>query len=414
MDRVRTCIEAPYHDKDKVKEKEEVAFYRAAVSIHAYRASPEPPADEVDEDEHDGSKTTLFSIRPLPSLALDDAWDALHVESSVKRKLLSYSRAAVLLADRRVPSALVSCNRVVLLFGPPGTGKTTLAQAVAQKLSVRLTSTARYSGGAHLVEVNAHSLFSRWFSESGKLVSRMFDRVRDLANDPTCLVFVLIDEVESLTAARNAQANEPSDAMRVVNAMLTQLDRLKELPNVLVLATSNITGAVDAAFLDRADLKIFLGPPNLDARFEILSSGLHALVDAGVAGPRVPTNLMPSKRSVFLSGSGVGHATGVGPGLALSGANKWLALAAEASEGLSGRALRKLPLTAVAACLDGSVDFGKASVVASKTAFKGSSWGGAEVVGFASNASSSTTQSDVRMVGEENDAPQGNSGFGEL
>ena len=75
---------------------------------------------------------------------------------------------------------------------------------------------------------------------------------------PNTLVVVLIDEVESLTAARSSALNgtEPSDAVRVVNAVLTQLDRLKRFKNVLTLCTTNLASAVDAAFLDRADVKV--------------------------------------------------------------------------------------------------------------------------------------------------------------
>ena len=60
-------------------------------------------------------------------------------------------------------------------------------------------------------------------------------------------------QVESLTAARNSamSGNDPSDAIRVVNALLTQIDHIKRFSNVLILTTSNITGAIDAAFIDR-------------------------------------------------------------------------------------------------------------------------------------------------------------------
>jgi ATPase family associated with various cellular activities (AAA) len=60
-------------------------------------------------------------------------------------------------------------------------------------------------------------------------------------------------QVESLTAARSAamNGNEPSDAVRVVNAVLTQIDSLKSKDNVLVLTTSNISKAIDLAFVDR-------------------------------------------------------------------------------------------------------------------------------------------------------------------
>lgn len=66
-----------------------------------------------------------------------------------------------------------------------------------------------------------------------------------------------LDEVESLTAARKSalSGNEPSDAIRVVNALLTQIDHLRDYSNVLILTTSNITEAIDLAFVDRADIK---------------------------------------------------------------------------------------------------------------------------------------------------------------
>jgi SpoVK/Ycf46/Vps4 family AAA+-type ATPase len=72
--------------------------------------------------------------------------------------------------------------------------------------------------------------------------------------------FVSADEVESLTAARKSavSGSEPSDAIRVVNALLTQLDALKRHSNVLVLTTSNITEAIDVAFVDRADIKQYV------------------------------------------------------------------------------------------------------------------------------------------------------------
>lgn len=62
---------------------------------------------------------------------------------------------------------------------------------------------------SQLVEVNAHSLFSKWFSESGKLVSKLFAAITELVEEPQSLVFVLIDEVESLTAARKVCVGMP-------------------------------------------------------------------------------------------------------------------------------------------------------------------------------------------------------------
>lgn len=81
----------------------------------------------------------------------------------------------------------------------------------------------------------------------------MFQRLQEMIEDPSALVCVLIDEVESLTSARSSalRGAEPSDAIRVVNALLTQLDQIRRYPNVLILTTSNVTGAIDIAFIDR-------------------------------------------------------------------------------------------------------------------------------------------------------------------
>lgn len=103
-----------------------------------------------------------------------------------------------------------------------------------------------YLACVQLIEINAHSLFSKWFSESGKLVMKLFEQIQELVEDSDTFVCVMIDEVESLSAARKSSmgGSEPSDAIRVVNALLTQIDKLSRFPNVLVLTTSNITGAL--------------------------------------------------------------------------------------------------------------------------------------------------------------------------
>ncbi|ETI32832.1 hypothetical protein, variant [Phytophthora nicotianae P1569] len=245
-------IDVTDFDGDEINETG-VPKSEAHLFVHVFKLSDEPPAEETADDED----VTTCQQTILPASSFDGLWDSLIFDSAVKRNVLDYAMTAMLFSDSKVNPHIISWNRVVLLHGPPGTGKTSLCKALAHKLSIRLSS--RYPN-AVLLEINAHSLFSKWFSESGKLVMKLFRQIQELVEDEESLICVLIDEVESLTAARKSalSGSEPSDAIRVVNALLTQLDSLKRHSNVLILTTSNITEAIDVAFVDRADIKQYV------------------------------------------------------------------------------------------------------------------------------------------------------------
>ena len=75
------------------------------------------------------------------------------------------------------------------MHGPPGTGKTSLCKALSQKCSIRLSN--RFTFGK-LIEINAHSLYSKYFSESGKLVQRLFDQIQKIVEDEDSFVCILM------------------------------------------------------------------------------------------------------------------------------------------------------------------------------------------------------------------------------
>ncbi|KAL9243106.1 hypothetical protein vseg_017034 [Gypsophila vaccaria] len=350
------CIEVPHDDQYLVENVERICicdtdewvengevllFWQVQPVVHVYQLSEEGPCEELGSDGQHSS----FNEWVLPAKEFDGMWESLIYESGLKERLLRYAASALLFSEKGVNPFLVSWNRIILLHGPPGTGKTSLCKALAQKLSIRFSS--RYPQ-SQLIEVNAHSLFSKWFSESGKLVAKLFQNIQEMVEDENNLVFVLIDEVESLAAARKAalSGSEPSDSIRVVNALLTQLDKLKGSPNVIIMTTSNITAAIDIAFVDRADIKAFVGPPTLQARYEILRSCLQELLRTGILKNLQNAPLEIQSFTSLKDKLQSCQIQDVQTSLTLS---RQLLEAAEACEGLSGRSLRKLPFLAHAA-----------------------------------------------------------------
>lgn len=158
------------------------------------------------------------------------------------------------------------------------------------------------------------------------------------------LVCVLIDEVESIAYARgNISTNEPSDSVRVVNSVLTQLDRIKKYPNVLIITTSNLTSSIDLAFLDRADVVTHIDQPSTQAAFKIISSAFVELADKCIITPDNPEEGGDEFNIEAIST--IDNFQDLHNFQPCSSAHIFLQVCKEAN-GLSGRTLRKLPFLA--------------------------------------------------------------------
>ena len=98
-----------------------------------------------------------------------------------------------------------------------------------------------------------------------------------------------IDEIESIVGSRerSISSNEPQDSIRVVNVLLTQLDRLKLYPNVLLLATSNFSDSLDGAFVDRADIVLGVPQPSALGIYAILCDSIKELCKIKLIIPEI-------------------------------------------------------------------------------------------------------------------------------
>jgi len=142
----------------------------------------------------------------------------------------------------------------ILMYGPPGTGKTLIAKAVANESE------------ANFIQVKGAELLNKFVGESQKGVRKVFEKARQAA--PTIIFF---DEIDALAPKRGGDASGTNVAEQVVNAMLTEMDGLEELHDIVVIAATNRPDLVDPALLrpGRFDRLIATGLPDEKTRLEI-------------------------------------------------------------------------------------------------------------------------------------------------
>ncbi len=143
----------------------------------------------------------------------------------------------------------------VLLYGPPGTGKTLLAKAIAGET------------GVNFIHVAGPELLDRYVGESEKAVREVFERARQASP-----AIVFFDEIDAVAGDRAGMGNDSGVGERVVSQLLTELDRLAENPNLVVLAATNRRDALDAALLrpGRLESHVEVPAPDEAARRAIL------------------------------------------------------------------------------------------------------------------------------------------------
>lgn len=232
------------------------ALVREAALRAASRASADGLPPELNQEDLVGALTV---IRPLSrsgseevsvgDITLDDVGDMAEARQALTEAVLWPLQHPDTFARLGVDPP-----RGVLLYGPPGCGKTFVVRALA--------STGQLSVHA----VKGSELMDKWVGSSEKAVRELFRRARDSAPS-----LVFLDEVDAL-APRRGQSFDSGVTDRVVAALLTELDGVDPLRDVVVLGATNRPDLIDPALLrpGRLERLVFVEPPDAEARREIL------------------------------------------------------------------------------------------------------------------------------------------------
>ena len=227
------------------------AGVRAALRQREAEAPVVTAADFAAAREAVRPTSMASSTLELSGLTLDDVGDLVAVKEVLTESVLwpltypdTFARLGV-----RPP-------RGVLLYGPPGCGKTFLVTALAG------------SGKANVLSVKGAELLNKWVGESERAVRELFRRAREAA--PT---LIFLDEIDALAPLRG-QSTDGGTTDRVVAALLTELDGVETLRDVVVIGTTNRPDLIDPALLrpGRLERLVFVPPPDGAARAEILKA----------------------------------------------------------------------------------------------------------------------------------------------
>jgi vacuolar protein-sorting-associated protein 4 len=199
-------------------------------------------AGSDEEEEKLESAISDIIVTEKPNITLDDIAGLENAKQTLREAIVLPLMRPDLFSGARRPW------KGILLFGPPGCGKTLLAKATAAEVE------------ATFFNVSASSIISKWLGESEKLVKQLFE----LADEKQPSI-IFVDEVDALAGARGGE----HDAMRRVKTeLLTSMDGLSssETDRIVTVGATNIPESIDAAFRRRFERRIYIPLPDLPAR----------------------------------------------------------------------------------------------------------------------------------------------------
>ena len=162
----------------------------------------------------------------------------------------------------------------VLLYGPPGCGKTLIAKAVAASLAKKVTAKTGEEGKSYFLNIKGPELLNKYVGETERHIRLIFQRAREKASDGTPVV-VFFDEMDSLFRTRGSGVSSDVETT-IVPQLLSEIDGVERLENVIVIGASNREDMIDPAILrpGRLDVKIKIERPDAEASRDIFTKYL--------------------------------------------------------------------------------------------------------------------------------------------
>ena len=224
-------------------------------SVHTRVQNSDEPSD-VQNDIHRASETSKVDFDGLLLKEKPEvSWDEVVGLEDAKRAI----RESIVYPTKRPDLFPLGWPRGMLLYGPPGCGKTLLAAAAAAEID------------GYFINVDASSMMSKWLGEAEKNVSKLFVMARKLYESEKVPVLLFIDEIDSLLGARNS---EVGGEVRVKNQFLTEMDGIngKSKESLMyVIGATNKPWTLEAGFLRRFQKRIYVTLPDIASRTNLFS-----------------------------------------------------------------------------------------------------------------------------------------------
>jgi proteasome-associated ATPase len=258
-------------------DEEHVAYLAGSLLGATVRAG-----DPVLYDSRSGVATELLPREEVEELVLEEIPDITYEDIGGLEGQIEAIRDAVelpFLYAELFHEHELEAPKGVLLYGPPGCGKTLIAKAVAKSLADKVRErTGREDARSYFLNVKGPELLNKYVGETERQIREIFQRAKERSEEGLPVI-VFFDEMDSIFRTRGTGISSDVEST-IVPQLLSELDGVETLKNVIVIGASNREDLIDPAILrpGRLDVKIKIERPNADQAKDVMSKYLHPVV----------------------------------------------------------------------------------------------------------------------------------------